>query len=89
VSQRIVMGVAINTGIAMAGYIGTSERAEFSALGDVINAAFRMQQYARPNRIVTGPATIAAIVDKYRTQRIGAVSLRGRENSMQVYEILP
>jgi len=88
-SQRIVMGVAINTGIAMAGYIGTSERAEFNALGDVVNAAFRMQQYARPNRIVTGPATIAAIVDKYRTQRIGAVSLRGRENSMQVYEILP
>jgi class 3 adenylate cyclase len=88
-NQRIIMGISINTGVAMVGYIGTRERAEFSALGDVVNVAFKMQEYARPNRIVVGPATIAAIVDKYPTQRIGAVTLRGRENSIQVYEVLP
>lgn len=86
--QRITMGISINTGMAMVGYIGTRERAEFNALGDVVNVAFRMQEYARPNRIVVGPATIAAIVDKYPTQRIGAVTLKGRENSIQVYEVL-
>jgi class 3 adenylate cyclase len=88
-NQRIIMGVSINTGVAMVGYIGTRERAEFNALGDVVNIAFRMQEYARPNRIVIGPATVAAIVDKYPTQRIGAVTLRGREGSVQVYEVLP
>ena len=87
--QRVILGVSINTGVAMVGYIGTRERAEFNALGDVVNVVFRMQQYARPNRIVVGPATVAAIVDKYPTQRIGAVVLRGRESSMQVYEVLP
>jgi class 3 adenylate cyclase len=87
-NQRIIMGVSINTGIAMVGYIGTRERAEFNALGDVVNVAFRMQEYARPNRIVVGPATVAAIIDKYPTQRIGAVTLRGRESSFQVYEVL-
>src|SRR5688572_4171256 len=87
-NQRIIMGVAINTGVAMVGYIGTRERAEFNAIGDVVNIVFRMQEYARPNRIVVGPATVAAVVDKYPTQRIGAVTLRGRENSVQVYEVL-
>ena len=48
-----------------------------------------MQEYARPNRIVVGPATVAAIVDKYPIERIGAVTLRGRESTMQVYEVLP
>jgi len=86
--QRIIMGVSINTGVAMVGYIGTCERAEFNALGDVVNVVFRMQEYARPNRIVVGPATVAAIVDKYPTQRIGAVTLRGRESLFQVYEVL-
>lgn len=86
--QRIIMGVSINTGVAMVGYIGTRERAEFNALGDVVNVVFRMQEYARPNRIVVGPATVAAIVDKYPTQRIGAVTLRGRESLFQVYEVL-
>jgi class 3 adenylate cyclase len=88
-NERIIMGVSINTGVAMVGYIGTRERAEFNALGDVVNVAFRMQEYARPNRIVVGPATVAAIIDKYPTQRIGAVTLRGRESSFQVYEVLP
>ena len=88
-NQRIIMGIAINTGVAMVGYIGTRERAEFNAIGDVVNVVFRMQEYARPNRIVVGPATVAAIVDKYPTQRIGAVSLRGREGAVQVYEVLP
>jgi class 3 adenylate cyclase len=88
-NQRIIMGVSINSGVAMVGYIGTRERAEFNALGDVVNVVFRMQEYARPNRIVIGPATVAAVVDKYRTQRIGAVTLRGRENTIQVYEVLP
>jgi class 3 adenylate cyclase len=88
-NQRIIMGIAINTGVAMVGYIGTRERAEFNAIGDVVNVVFRMQEYARPNRIVVGPATVAAIVDKYPTQRIGAMALRGREGSVQVYEVLP
>lgn len=88
-NQRVIMGISINTGVAMVGYIGTRERAEFNALGDVVNVVFRMQEYARPNRIVVGPATVAAIVDKYPIQRIGAVTLRGRENAVQVYEVLP
>jgi class 3 adenylate cyclase len=88
-NQRVILGISINTGVAMVGYIGTRERAEFNALGDVVNVVFRMQEYARPNRIVVGPATVAAIVDKYPIQRIGAVTLRGRESTMQVYEVLP
>ena len=88
INQRVIMGVSINTGVAMVGYIGTRERAEFNALGDVVNIVFRMQEYSRPNRIVIGPATVAAIIDKYPTQRIGAVTLRGRERSVQVYEVL-
>ena len=88
-NQRVILGVSINTGVAMVGYIGTRERAEFNALGDVVNVVFRMQQYARPNRIVVGPATVAAIVDTYPIQRIGAVNIKGRERELQVYEVLP
>ena len=56
----------------------------FIVIGDVVNVIFRMQEYARPNRIVVGAAT----VDKCPTQRIGVVTLRGRENVVQVYEVL-
>jgi class 3 adenylate cyclase len=87
--QRIVIGVAINTGKAMVGYVGTKERAEFNVMGDTVNIAYRMQEYARPYKIIVGPATVAAISGKYRFNRVGAVSLRGRQNAVQAYEVLP
>jgi adenylate cyclase len=83
------MGVSINTGKAMIGYVGNAERAEFAVLGDTVNVAYRMQQIARPYKIVVGPATVAAVVNKFRIQRIGAVTLHGREKPIQVYEVLP
>lgn len=84
----VIIGVAVHTGPAMVGYIGSNERMEFNALGDTVNVSFRMQELARPNRLVIGPATMAAIVDKYQTRRIGAVALKGREKPIQVYEVL-
>jgi class 3 adenylate cyclase len=88
-NQRIIIGVAINTGPAMVGYVGTKERAEFNVMGDTVNIAYRMQDYARPYKIIVGPATVAAISSKYRFRRVGAVSLRGREQTIQAYEVLP
>jgi class 3 adenylate cyclase len=87
-NRRVVIGVSINTGPAMVGYVGTKERAEFTALGDVVNVAYRMQEYARPYKIIVGPATVAAITNKYRFNRVGAFNLRGRESAIQVYEVL-
>jgi len=86
--NHFIMGVAINTGKAVIGYVGTEERAEFAALGDTVNVAFRLQSFARPYRVVVGPATMAAIVGKYETRRVGETSLRGRSKPVQVYEIL-
>jgi len=80
--------VAINTGQAMVGYVGTKERAEFNVMGDTVNIAYRMQDYARPYKIIVGPATVAAISEKYHFRRVGAVSLRGREQTIQAYEVL-
>ncbi len=88
-ARRIIIGVAVNTGNAMVGYVGTQERAEFNVIGDVVNVAYRMQEYARPYKIIVGPATVAAISHRYRFSRVGAVQLRGRESAIQAYEVLP
>lgn len=87
-AHRYIMGVAVNTGVAVIGYVGTEERAEFAALGDPVNVAYRMQSFSRPYRVVIGPATMAAIVGKFETRRIGETSLRGRTKPVQVYEVL-
>lgn len=87
--QRIVIGVAINTGSAMVGYVGSKGRPEFNVIGDTVNVAFRLQEYARPYKMIIGPATAAAVNETLRLDRVGTVQLRGREQSIQAYEVLP
>ncbi len=86
--RKLVVGVSINTGNAMMGYVGTMERAEFNVLGDVVNIAFHLQKYARPNKIIVGSSTIAAINNNFDFKRVGFVQLKGRVNGVQAFEVL-
>lgn len=83
-----VIGVGINTGQVMAGYVGSQDRVEYTVLGDTVNVAYRLQELARPNRVVLGPDTVGVLANRYMTRPIGEVTVRGREKSMQVYEVL-
>jgi len=82
-----VVGVAINTGKAMVGYLGTQERAEFNVMGNLIKMTYRMQEYAIPNRIFVGASTAEAIRNKYLVQKVGSLAMRGSEQPIQVYEV--
>jgi adenylate cyclase len=82
------IGVGINTGNVVAGYVGTKERVELTFLGDVVNVAAGFQDKARPNRLVIGPATIAAVVGHFATRRVGSITVKGRMRDIQAYEIL-
>ncbi len=82
-----VVGVAINTGKAMVGYVGTQERAEFNVMGNLIKMTYRMQEYAVPNRIFVGASTAEAIRNKHLVQKAGSLAMRGSDQPVQVYEV--
>ena len=86
--EPLVMGIAINTGPAMVGYIGVGARTEFNVLGDTVNTASRMEAFARPNRLLVGQETMKAIEGKIPTQPIGMIDVRGRSAPIQMYEVL-
>jgi adenylate cyclase len=85
---EIQIGISVNTGPVMAGYLGTKQRVELTILGDTVNVASRLQAQARPNRLLVGPATVASIVGHFNTQRIGAVTVKGRTKPIQVHEVI-
>ncbi len=86
--ETLQIGIGINSGTVMAGYVSTKQRVELTILGDTVNVAARLQSYARPNRVLVGPPTMAAIVGKFRTQRIGAITVKGRTRPIQAHEVL-
>jgi adenylate cyclase len=86
--EQIEIGVAVNTGLVMAGYVGTAERVEFTVLGDPVNVAYRLEAHARPNRLFVGPATTAAVAGRFNLRRVGPVEAKGRTKPIQAHEVL-
>jgi adenylate cyclase len=82
-----VVGIAINTGKAMVGYVGAQERVEFNVLGNLIKITYRMQEYALPNRIFVGAATAQAIHNKYMLEKAGSLSMKGSDQPVQAFAL--
>jgi len=86
--EKIVIGIGINTGVIVAGYIGTHQRVEFAVLGDTVNVAAVLQRNARPNRLLIGPATVAKVLGRVNSCRVGALTVKGRKENVHAHEVL-
>jgi len=86
--EKIEVGVGVNTGPAIAGYLGSEDRVEYTVLGDAVNVAQRLQEQARPNRVFIGAATRVAINGNFNFRAVGNVELRGRTQLIETFEVL-
>jgi adenylate cyclase len=81
-------GVGINTGGGVVGYLGYESRLEYPAIGESINTASRFSGIARAGQVLLGTATHAAVSGRLKTQSLGNITLRGKNESVPVYEAL-
>jgi len=79
--------VGINTGEAVVGYIGTERALNYTAIGDVINIAKRLQERAAPGQILTTDKVIHKIGGLVHGQKLGDMKVRNRQNSVSVYKV--
>ncbi|MBM2850105.1 MAG: hypothetical protein HW418_3047 [Anaerolineales bacterium] len=86
--EKIEVGVGVNTGPAIAGYLGSEDRVEYTVLGDAVNVAQRLQEQARPNRVFIGAATRVALNGNFNFRAVGDVELRGRKQPIETFEVL-
>lgn len=77
------MRIGVNTGEVLVG----AQRAggDYTAMGDVVNTASRLQTIADPGNVVVGPGTWAATHDVVRYESLGGVRARGREEPVQAW----
>jgi adenylate cyclase len=85
--ERLDVGIGINTGTVMAGAIGGGGRLEYTVIGDAVNVAQRLQSEANGGEIVASASTVkAAAVEE--CEPIGARTVKGREEPVEVFRIL-
>jgi adenylate cyclase len=82
------MRIALNSGVALTGDIGSPRRREFTVLGDVVNACSRIESaVCKPDQIVVSRATLDRAKKSFDTKSLGKVSLRGRQAEIEVFEV--
>jgi adenylate cyclase len=87
---ELAAGVGISTGEAVVGYLGTGERMQYTAIGQDVNLAARLEPLNKEfgTEILISQATYDAVSDAVRVRPHGPVELRGFEQPMMVYEVL-
>src|SRR5262249_24232835 len=85
---KLGVGVGIHTGVVVIGDMGGGGRQEQLALGEVPNVASRIQGLAEPNTIMISADTYRLIQGYFDCRELGAQTLRGVAEPIQVYRVL-
>jgi adenylate cyclase len=82
---EVYLGVA--TGAAVAGYISSPAREDYSVIGDVVNIAERLSILASDNRVCLDATTRELLRDEFDTRLIHQIRVRGRKEPIQVWQV--
>src|SRR5215468_11081730 len=85
---RLAVRLGIHTGLVVVGAIGSGGRQEQLALGETPNIAARLQSLAAPDTVVISAATAHLIQGYFVCQPLGAPTLKGVTQPLQVYRVM-
>ena len=80
--------VGINTGLVVVGNIGSARRMEYTAIGDAVNVAARLQAFARPTEICIDEMTYSQTGGAFQVEEIGTIDVRNRAEPISVFKVL-
>ena len=80
---QIEMRIGVNTGEVLVGAMRAG--GDYTAMGDVVNTASRLQEAAEPGSVIVGPTTHAATEHAVRYEPLGALTMKGREEPVEAW----
>ncbi len=88
VTERLSFGAGIVTGLAVVGNVGSPVLQNYTAIGDSVNLASRLQTYAQPGQILMSTTAYAQVCEHVVARELGYVQLKGHSEPDLVLELL-
>jgi adenylate cyclase len=88
--SELQVRIAINSGEAVVGEIGSDRRVDYTVLGNTVNVAARIEEFvATPGDVVIGPETYERVKGRFQTIQLGFFALKGLTSQIPLYKVAP
>jgi adenylate cyclase len=83
------MGLGVNTGTVVVGNMGSTQRFDYTCLGDSVNLASRLEGQSKPYgvKFVIGPITREYVKDVYPTLELDCIAVKGKKEGVKIYTV--
>ena len=85
--RTVSFGIGINCGDAVVGNIGCDFRMDYTAIGDTVNTAARLESKAKPGQILISETLYKALENRIEAEEVGEMELKGKSNKIMVYSV--
>jgi len=84
----LAYSIGVHVGDAVVGYIGTEYSVNYTAIGDTVNLAKRLQESASGGQIIIEEAVVRRLGSQVQAKPLGELKVKGRQAPAQAYELL-
>lgn len=85
--KKVHFGIGVNCGDAVVGNIGCDIRMDYTAIGDTVNTAARLESKAQPDEILISPKLYERVKERIIAEQVGEMALKGKAEAMLVYRV--